>query len=270
MGAKSIKTWSLMKQALRTKFGVENHEGQRQGQAKEKFMKSSMGEKSTKTNELSQSQEVIDRKSHSSLEEEHFYLCKRRKIKRGKCEEIQPQFFNFLTTTCGTKSNHGMKAKGEGMGKELSIGYEGTSISLPLNLFFLCHGFSFKELQLFLELNASYVIFVGNFMVYPVICEQALDIDHMLKCSYPCAYLEKQLFVSMARIKQSYHDLESLHANLFFDLLVVNFSSSCASKWSKIRIFREYFVESGYDERINWFSWSLSDFFHAKLKGKFF
>ncbi|KAI5664543.1 hypothetical protein M9H77_23866 [Catharanthus roseus] len=39
------------------------------------------------------------------------------------CDRIQPQFLNFLNTTYGTKSKHGMKAKGEGMGKELSIGY---------------------------------------------------------------------------------------------------------------------------------------------------
>ncbi|KAI5667566.1 hypothetical protein M9H77_17419 [Catharanthus roseus] len=62
MGAKPIKTWSLMKQALRTKFGVENHEGQRQGQAKEKFMESSTSEKSTKVNEFSQTQDVLHRK----------------------------------------------------------------------------------------------------------------------------------------------------------------------------------------------------------------
>ncbi|KAI5672060.1 hypothetical protein M9H77_12424 [Catharanthus roseus] len=48
--------------ALRTKFGVENHEGQRQGQEKEKFIESSMGEKSTKVDELSQAQGVLDRK----------------------------------------------------------------------------------------------------------------------------------------------------------------------------------------------------------------
>ncbi|KAI5673881.1 hypothetical protein M9H77_14245 [Catharanthus roseus] len=34
---------------------------------------------------------------------------------------------DFLTTTCGTKPNHGMKTKEEGMGKKLSIGYEDTS-----------------------------------------------------------------------------------------------------------------------------------------------
>ncbi|KAI5673660.1 hypothetical protein M9H77_14024 [Catharanthus roseus] len=46
-----IKTGRLMRQALRNRFGVGNHEGQRQGQTKEKFMESSMSEKSTKVNE---------------------------------------------------------------------------------------------------------------------------------------------------------------------------------------------------------------------------
>ncbi|KAI5653453.1 hypothetical protein M9H77_30640 [Catharanthus roseus] len=44
MGAQPIKTRSLMKQSLRKKFGVENLERQRQGQAKETFMESLMGE----------------------------------------------------------------------------------------------------------------------------------------------------------------------------------------------------------------------------------
>ncbi|KAI5676023.1 hypothetical protein M9H77_06973 [Catharanthus roseus] len=35
------------------------------------------------------------------------------------CDRIQSQFLNFLTTTCGTKLNHGMIAKAEGMGKEM-------------------------------------------------------------------------------------------------------------------------------------------------------
>ncbi|KAI5659348.1 hypothetical protein M9H77_28141 [Catharanthus roseus] len=50
---------------------------------------------------------------------------------------IQSQFLNFSTTTCGTKSNHGIKAKEEGMGKELSIGYKGIDNSFfkPFSLF---------------------------------------------------------------------------------------------------------------------------------------
>ncbi|KAI5649979.1 hypothetical protein M9H77_35984 [Catharanthus roseus] len=50
-------------------------------------------------------------------------------IKESNCcsfslfnKKIEPQLFNILTKTCRTKLNHEMKAKGEGMGKELSIG----------------------------------------------------------------------------------------------------------------------------------------------------
>ncbi|KAI5662520.1 hypothetical protein M9H77_21843 [Catharanthus roseus] len=44
MGAQLIKIWSFMKQSLRNRFGVGNHEGQ-QGQAKVKFMEPSIVEK---------------------------------------------------------------------------------------------------------------------------------------------------------------------------------------------------------------------------------
>ncbi|KAI5683694.1 hypothetical protein M9H77_04922 [Catharanthus roseus] len=39
-GAQQIKTWTLMKQSLKNRFGVGNHEGQRQGQPKAEFMES--------------------------------------------------------------------------------------------------------------------------------------------------------------------------------------------------------------------------------------
>ncbi|KAI5682539.1 hypothetical protein M9H77_03767 [Catharanthus roseus] len=55
-------TWSLMRQALRSTFGVGNQEGQRQGQTKEKLMESSMSEKFTKVDKLSQAQDVVDGK----------------------------------------------------------------------------------------------------------------------------------------------------------------------------------------------------------------
>ncbi|KAI5681187.1 hypothetical protein M9H77_02414 [Catharanthus roseus] len=110
---------------------------------------------------------------------------------------MQSQFFNFLTTTCGT----GMKAKGEGMVKELSIGFEDTSIRLSLNLLLLCHELSFHKLNIFLELYASYVTLIRNLIVNPLTCELALDVDHMLKFSSSCAYLQKHLLDSVARIK---------------------------------------------------------------------
>ncbi|KAI5676227.1 hypothetical protein M9H77_07177 [Catharanthus roseus] len=124
--------------------------------------------------------------------------------------EFNLNSLNFLTTTIGTKSNHGMKAEGEGMGKELSIGYEDTTISLSLHPSLLCYELSFKELTLFLELNACYMTLGGNFIVNPITCQQALDFAHMFKSSKSsssCAYLEKQPLVSVARIKPSYHNL---------------------------------------------------------------
>ncbi|KAI5672269.1 hypothetical protein M9H77_12633 [Catharanthus roseus] len=66
------------------------------------------------------------------------------------------------------------------MGKEFSIGFDDTSLSLPLNIFLYYHEFSFEELKLFLEFYASYVTFVGNVMVNPFTCDLAFDIDHML------------------------------------------------------------------------------------------
>ncbi|KAI5652888.1 hypothetical protein M9H77_30075 [Catharanthus roseus] len=66
---------------------------------------------------------------------------------------IKSQLLDFLTTIFRANSNHGMKAKGEGMGK----------------------------LKLTLELHASFVTLVGNVMVNPFTCEVAFDIDHMLK-----------------------------------------------------------------------------------------
>ncbi|KAI5662628.1 hypothetical protein M9H77_21951 [Catharanthus roseus] len=310
MGAQPIKTWRLMKQSLRNKFGVEHHERQRQNQAKqmsfhklkmyliekvihhkkknsctisEEKVKSVVGTKESegtrkvseslienheslkeeqekeKQNEIEKSEETKEEMSLMIFEED-----KREEMKERCCDislplnllsmrRIQSQFLNFLTTTCGTKPNHGMKAKEEGMGKELSIGLEDTSLSLSLNPFLLYHEFSFKELKLFLDLYASYVTLVRNVMVNPFTCDLAFVIDHMLKCSSPCAYFEKQILVSVARIKPSYHDLELLHDNLFLDLLVANFSSSCASMWSKIHIFFGSIVEIGYDERVSCF-----------------
>ncbi|KAI5677450.1 hypothetical protein M9H77_08400 [Catharanthus roseus] len=67
------------------------------------------------------------------------------------CDRIQSQFLHFLTTTCGTKLNHRMEAKEEGMGKAFLYYYE----------------FSFKELKLFLELYAAFVTLAGNVMVNP-------------------------------------------------------------------------------------------------------
>ncbi|KAI5673136.1 hypothetical protein M9H77_13500 [Catharanthus roseus] len=73
MGLKPIKTWSLIKQALRIKFEVVNHERQGKGQSKVKFMESSMVEEFPKIKEFSQ----------AKIEESHKNPYSGRDIQRG-------------------------------------------------------------------------------------------------------------------------------------------------------------------------------------------
>ncbi|KAI5652359.1 hypothetical protein M9H77_29546 [Catharanthus roseus] len=73
MVLESIKTWSLMKQALRIRCGVENHKGLVQGQAKIKFMEPSKNEESPKSEHLECSKE-----NESELE-------KSEKVKENEC-----------------------------------------------------------------------------------------------------------------------------------------------------------------------------------------
>ncbi|KAI5681128.1 hypothetical protein M9H77_02355 [Catharanthus roseus] len=58
MRLKSIETWSLMKQALRIRYGVENHEGQGQGLAKLKPIESSMVKESLKIHAMKEKRRV--------------------------------------------------------------------------------------------------------------------------------------------------------------------------------------------------------------------
>ncbi|KAI5661963.1 hypothetical protein M9H77_21286 [Catharanthus roseus] len=87
MEAQPIKTWSLMKQSLRNEFVVENHERQRKGQAKEKFMESSMHEMCRKVNKLAQTQDVIDRKLIHHEKKNTCTFVKEEKFKRRRSEE---------------------------------------------------------------------------------------------------------------------------------------------------------------------------------------
>ncbi|KAI5672736.1 hypothetical protein M9H77_13100 [Catharanthus roseus] len=130
---------------------VENHERQIQGQAKEKFRESPLGEMSTKENELSQAQDVIDRKVIHHEKKNTCTFVKEEKSREEKVKSVV----------------------------------------------------SAKE--------------------------------------------------SEGKIKEN--------------LLVTTFSSSCAYMWSKIHIFFGSFVESGDDERVSCFPWSLYNDFHAKFKG---
>ncbi|KAI5653027.1 hypothetical protein M9H77_30214 [Catharanthus roseus] len=88
-----------------------------------------------------------------------------------------------------------MKAKEEGMGKELSIGFEDTSLSLSLNLFLYYHEFSFKDLKFFFGLYASYVTLVGNMMefMWLLFCGKKMNGSFKVVKVHPC-YLAKTTF----------------------------------------------------------------------------
>ncbi|KAI5664541.1 hypothetical protein M9H77_23864 [Catharanthus roseus] len=176
-----------MKQSFRNKFGVENYERQRQCQAKGKIIESSMGEKSTKSNKLSQAQDVADKRV---IHIEKKNTCTFGEEEKSRAEKVKSVLY------------------------------------------------------------ASFVTFVRNVMVNPLPYDLAFGIDRMLKCSSPCASLEIQLLVSIARIKPSYQDLEFLNDNILLDFVVANFSSSCSSMQSKIHIYFRSFVESVFDERL--------------------
>ncbi|KAI5654145.1 hypothetical protein M9H77_31332 [Catharanthus roseus] len=124
------------------------------------------------------------------------------------------------------------KGQGESVGGKLILCDGDLTMSFSSNLFLFYLVFSFKELKLFLELNAFYVILVGDCMVNLFTYELVFNIDHMLKYSSSCAFLEKK--------------------NL-----------------CKICNFFRTFVENGYDERVHCFFCTLCSDFHAKFKGEF-
>ncbi|KAI5668711.1 hypothetical protein M9H77_18564 [Catharanthus roseus] len=174
-----------------------------------------------------------------------------------------------ITSTRGRRHTMEFEGQGENVGGKLILFYGDLTMSFSSNLFLFYLVLSFKELKLFLQLNALHVILVGNCMVNLFTCELVLDIDYRLKYSSPYAFLEKQHLVSISRIKPSYYSLELLHDNLLFDRLIANVSTSCAPMWSRICIFLRTFTENCYDERVRCFFWTLCDDFHAKFKGEF-
>ncbi|KAI5667957.1 hypothetical protein M9H77_17810 [Catharanthus roseus] len=174
-----------------------------------------------------------------------------------------------ITSMIGRRHTMEFEGQGKSVGRKLILCYGDLTMSFSSNLFVFYLMFSFKELKLFLELNAFYVILVGDCMANLFTCRLVLDIDHILKCSSSCAFLEKQLMISIARIKPSCHDLELLHDSLIFDRLFANDLTFCASMWSKICIFLRTFLENGYDESVRCFFWTLCGVFHAKFKGEF-
>ncbi|KAI5663120.1 hypothetical protein M9H77_22443 [Catharanthus roseus] len=135
MGAQPIKTWSLMKQSLRNKFGIVNHVRQGQVQPKVKFMESLMVEESPKIKELSQAKIEESLKIHvedETSEEEPLCIMNEKRI----------------------------EDKGRNMEKELGAIHEELPISLSLNPLLMCH----KDYENHMEANLE--LFKVNLLVF--------------------------------------------------------------------------------------------------------
>ncbi|KAI5681060.1 hypothetical protein M9H77_02287 [Catharanthus roseus] len=101
------------------------------------------------------------------------------------------QHIYTITSMRGRRHTMEFEGQGKSVGRKLILCYGDLTMSFSSNLFLFYLVFSFKELKLLLELNAFYVILVGNCMVNLFTCE--LVLDHMFKYSSLCAFLEKQL-----------------------------------------------------------------------------
>ncbi|KAI5676873.1 hypothetical protein M9H77_07823 [Catharanthus roseus] len=100
MGAQPIKTWNLMKQSLRNRFGVGNHEEQRQGQPKVKFIELLMVEESPKIKELSEDKIIESLKIYvvkETSKEEPCCIMNEKSIGIKEKERIESEYLECST-----------------------------------------------------------------------------------------------------------------------------------------------------------------------------
>ncbi|KAI5676524.1 hypothetical protein M9H77_07474 [Catharanthus roseus] len=119
---------------------------------------------------------------------------------------IQTQFLNLLTTTYRTNSNRGMKAKEEGMGKELSISFEDTSL----------------RVKLFLELYASYVTLMGNVMEFKWLqfCGKKMNGSFKVFKVHPCDLVKTTFENSVSELALKDLDEKLVYPISFIDYLL--------------------------------------------------
>ncbi|KAI5653125.1 hypothetical protein M9H77_30312 [Catharanthus roseus] len=145
MGIKPIKTWSLMKKALKIRYGVKNHEGQGQGQAKVK-LESSMVEESLKTHAMEDKKRV----EQGSFDEElSITESIPTSLEEWKCKK----------SVVSTKESEG-KTEGSAL-LDVLILRNNFWIELLKKLF---HDLELLHDNLFIDLIVSYLLCFGAFM----------------------------------------------------------------------------------------------------------
>ncbi|KAI5652995.1 hypothetical protein M9H77_30182 [Catharanthus roseus] len=142
MGAKPIKTWSLMKQALRNRFGVVNNEGQGQEVSEEEEQR----EEEIVVLEKSEELNFYANETNSSFASESFGVLNfedSSKDKGGKLAYKSIKTINFFPSNSYSR----VEDKGRSMEKELGNYLEGLIMSPFLNPSLSFHEVSFEELK---------------------------------------------------------------------------------------------------------------------------
>ncbi|KAI5681063.1 hypothetical protein M9H77_02290 [Catharanthus roseus] len=199
-----------MKQSLRNKFGVGNHEKQRQGQANFNFMEPSIVKEAPKVKEFPhatiEAKEIVEihvEKETSKEEPCCIMSGKRIKIKEKERVEEKREIsrkiindecrFNIANyASCGI----GVEDKGRSKEKELGTILEELPISLSLNLSLMCYEVSFVKLKLFLDSYLSHVSIIGDLCTISFGGCLFLVVPYVSKCLYSHAVLEDPLMSS--------------------------------------------------------------------------
>ncbi|KAI5663711.1 hypothetical protein M9H77_23034 [Catharanthus roseus] len=233
---------NLMKQALRSKFGVKTHEGQRQGQARVKLMEPSIVDKAPKNKELPQAkleieeslethvlketsnEDSCDNMNEKSIEKEECSKFKEREIVEEK-ERVDEYYVNFANySSCVL----GIEDKGKSIEKELGICLQDLSIIPFLNASLSFHDVSFEELKYLLVSYTIYVDTLGDICVISFDGNVPLLVPSMSKCLSSYVSFEDSLMGSGAIFDPFCNDFGILDDASFVDSNVAGFELECA------------------------------------------
>ncbi|KAI5653698.1 hypothetical protein M9H77_30885 [Catharanthus roseus] len=198
IGAQPIKTWSLMKQALRIRFGVANYERQIQDQPKS--LKIDVMEETSKEDPCC----IMNEKSIGIKEKQ------RVEEKESKKEEQRLKDIFIL----------------ERVRKSIAM-----LMKLPLSLLVIPYelkkmkkelGAILEELPLFLEFYLSHVSIIGAFCVISFSGGLFLVVSYVSKCLSSYAFLENSLLHSGSMFDPSCYDLGVMN-NASIESIVVGF-----------------------------------------------
>ncbi|KAI5667572.1 hypothetical protein M9H77_17425 [Catharanthus roseus] len=218
MGAKPIKTWSLIKQVLRNIFGVENSEGQRQESEHLECSKE-------KESEFDKSERVKENECFIEKQESEKEDQREKEIVVFEKSEVDGCHFNITTyASCVL----GVEDRGRSMEKELGTILEDLPISLSLNPSLMFYEVSFVKLKLFLESYLSHVSIIGDFCAISFGGGLFLVVPYVSKCLFSHNSIQDSLMHSGTKFDPSCYGFGILDDTPLVDHNIIGFELDCA------------------------------------------